>query len=240
MQRIGGVSVALTFLLALSGAATAATNADDNNQAVKQFSLNATDPGNPGPLPTQSASQNQTPQSIPRATVQPAPMTAHEKFRYYLRTTYGPASFGYTFAGSWINQARDNVPEWGQGMDGYAHRFGSSFGQKMIKNTIRLGLVDMMHEDPRYFASNRSGVWNRTKYAIGQTFVSHKDSGGTRFAYSRLIAGFSASYLAHQWYPDNYHTTGDYLSGGAISFGLDVAKNVWSEFWPDVRRMVHH
>ncbi len=240
MRKIGGVFLTLTLLLVLSGSARAATDPDDNDQAVKMFSMNATDPGSPVPSSDSSASNNQAPQSLPRATVQPAPLTPHEKFRYYLRTTYGPASFGYTFLGAWINQARDNVPEWGQGADGYAHRFGSSFGQKMIKNTMRLGLVDMMHEDPRYFASNRSGIWNRTKYAIGQTFISHKDSGGTRFAYSRFIASFSASYLAHQWYPDNYHTTGDYLSGGAISIAIDMGKNVWSEFWPDVRRKLHH
>ena len=230
----------LALLCVLFGSVTAATNTDDSNHAVKRFSLNATNPSSPDPSSNPSASNNQAPQSIPRATVQPAPLTGPEKFRYYLRTTYGPGSFAYTFAGSWINQARDAVPDWGQGMEGYGKRFGSSYGQKVIKNTIRLGLVEAMHEDPRYFASDRSGIWNRTEYAVWQTFLSHKDSGGTRPAYSRWISGFTASYAAHQWYPDSYHDVGDYLEGGGISFGLDIAKNVWSEFWPDVRRKLHH
>jgi hypothetical protein len=125
-------------------------------------------------------------------------------------------------------------------MEGYGKRCGSSFAQKAVKNSIHSGLMEMLHEDPRYFTSNRSGIWKRTEYAIGQTFISHKDTGGTRLAYSRWISGFTASYVAHQWYPHTYHSTGDYLVGGGISFGLDVAKNVWNEFWPDVRRILRH
>jgi hypothetical protein len=239
MRRKSGVFIALILFWVLPGSAAAATS-DDNSHALKNFSMNATDPGSPPQPANPSASSNQTSQPIPRTAVQPVPLTARGKFSHYLRSTYGPASFGYSFAGSWINQARDTVPEWGQGMEGYGKRFGSSYGQKVVKDSIRLGLVEMLHEDPRYFASGRSGIWQRTEYAIGQTFISHKDSGGTRLAYSRFLSGFAASYVAHQWYPDAYHTTGDYLVGGGISFGLDVAKNVWSEFWPDVRRRLHH
>lgn len=238
MQRISGALTALTLLWVLSCSAVAATN-DANDRALKKFSMNAPDPSNPDQSSTHSVS-NQASQSIPGVAVQPVPLSGREKFRYYLRTIRGPASFGYTFAGSWINQAWDTVPDWGQGMEGYGKRFGSSYAQKVIKNSIRLGLVEVMHEDPRYFASRRSGIWKRTVYAIGQTFISHKDSGGTRLAYSRFVSAFAASCVAHQWYPDTYHTTGDYLTGGGISVGLDVAKNVFSEFWPNVKKVLHH
>jgi hypothetical protein len=240
MQGISGVFMALALFWLLSGSAAAATTLDDNDHAPKKFSMNATDPSSPDQSSTPSASNNQTPGSIPRATVHPVPLNGREKFRFYLRSTYGPASFAYTFAGSWINQTRDMVPEWGQGMEGYGKRFGSSYGQKVVKNSIRLGLVDLMQEDPRYFASSRSGIWSRTEYAIGQAFISHKDSGGIRVGYSKFISSFAASYVAHQWYPDTYHTAGDYLTGGALSIAIDAGKNVWSEFWPDIRRKVLH
>jgi hypothetical protein len=141
--------------------------------------------------------------------------------------------------GAGINQARDAVPEWGQGMAGYGKRFASSFAQKAVDRSIRLGMGALLHEDPRYFASNKSGILKRTLYAAGQTFVAHKDSGETRFAYSRFVGVFSAAYISRQWYPDAYHETGHYLSATAVSLGINIGKTVFFEFWPDVKRMFH-
>lgn len=124
-------------------------------------------------------------------------------------------------------------------MEGYGKRFASSFGQKAVNRSIRIGLNGVLHEDPRYFTSGRSGIWGRTLYAVSQTFVAHKDSGGTRIAYSRFAGDFGAAYVSRQWHPDSYHTTGDYLTSGITSVGIDAAKNVFSEFWPDVKRILH-
>ena len=186
------------------------------------------------------SANSQAPTALSKASmVQLAPLTGRQKFRFYLRSTYGSTSLAFSLTGSGINQARDAVPEWGQGMAGYGKRFASSFAQKAVDRSIWLGMGALWHEDPRYFASNRSGIWKRTLYAAGQTFVAHKDSGGTRFAYSRFVGAFSAAYISRQWYPDAYHTTSDYLSAGATSIGIGMAKKVFFEFWPDMKRMFH-
>ena len=186
-----------------------------------------------------AGSQAQAPLS--RASrVQPAPLTGREKFRFYLKSTYGPGEMAFSLTGAGINQARDSVPEFGQGVEGYSKRFGSALGQKAVSRSIRSGMGALLHEDPRYFASNRSGTWNRALYAAGQTFVAHKDSGGTRFAYSRFVGAFSAAYISKQWHPDNYHTTKDYLTAGATSIGISMGKYVFFEFWPDIKRRLHH
>jgi hypothetical protein len=246
MQRITEVFATLIVLCFLSSQ----TKAEDSNAGQSdcywEFAAFPSSPAGSNqttsnPSSSTNRQTSQTPGSLPRvSTVQPAPLTGSEKWHYYLRSTYGPKSFGYTIAGAGIKQAQGSVPEWGGGMEGYGKRFASSFGQKVVNRSIRIGLKGLLHEDPRYFASGRSGIWSRTLYAVGQTFVSHKDAGGARFAYSRFAGSFGAAYVSRQWYPDSYHTTSDYLTSGFESVGIDAAKNVFSEFWPDIRRLLHH
>jgi len=198
------------------------------------FVLYNSDPSNTSPTTSQS------PSSIPRAAiVQNSPMNGREKFRHYLRTTYGPGSLGYTAFTAGIAQARGSVNEWGGGMEGYGKRYASSLGQKAVSRSIWQGLGFLMHEDPRYFRSNRSGIGSRTLYAASQSFISHKDSGGTRFGFTKLAGALGGGAISRQWYPDRYHTTEDYLIGGGVSMGWNMARNVFSEFWPDIKRRLH-
>jgi hypothetical protein len=237
--------IVMSLLLSWARAATASSPDNPDNNDVKAPCLFAN-----GCTPAQDAAQKsslpaqatqQIPSSLPRATVSnPPPMAAQEKVHYYLKSTYGPKSFGYSVLGSGISQARDNVTEWGQGAEGYSKRFASSFTQKVVKKTAYFGLTTALHEDPRYFRSGQSGVFQRSFYAAEQVFIAHKDSGGTRVGFSNLITTFGSSYASRQWFPDSYHTWGDYLTNFAISLGIDAGKNAFNEFWPDVKRMLHH
>jgi hypothetical protein len=167
-------------------------------------------------------------------------LTAKEKLAYTFKTAYGLNSIAASLAGSGIKQARDSVPEWGQGMSGYGKRFGSSLGQKAIKQSIRFGLGTLLHEDPRHFSSGRQGIWRRTLYAASRSFVSTKDGGGIRPGYSKFAAAFGGAYLSRQWYPESKQNVREYLSSGGISIGLDAAKNVFHEFWPDLKKRLKH
>lgn len=215
MHGLGGVAKTLTFLCFLS---TPLVAQDINSACNGQSSVTS---------PSVSA-------------VQHVPMSGREKWDYYLKSSYGVRSIFSSIVGAGIKQAQGTVPEWGGGMEGYGKRFGSSFAQKAINRSIRISLNGLLHEDPRYFASNRSGIWSRSLYAIGQVFLVHKDAGGTRIAYSRFAGNFGAAYISRQWHPDSYHTTGDYLGSGFRSLGVDAAKNIFSEFWPDIKRLIHH
>jgi hypothetical protein len=170
----------------------------------------------------------------------PTPLTGREKFHFCLRSTYGPKSIISSVAISAIKQARNSAPEWGQGMEGYGKRFASSFGQKAVEHTIQFGVGGLLGEDPRYFASARTGVFRRGFYAAGQTFVSHKDSGNIGFAYSRLIGDVGGVFISRQWHPDSERLAVDYISEIGSSIFMDLVKNVFDEFWPDIKRRLHH
>jgi hypothetical protein len=171
---------------------------------------------------------------------QRTPMTGKEKWHFYLRSTYGPVSFAYSLAGAGTKQARNAVPEWGQGMEGYSKRFGSNFGQKVIENSIKFGLGGLFKEDPRYFPSNRSGIIRRALYAAKEELVSHKDSGDIRPGYTRIIAATAGVLVARRWYPEPDRTIGRCIGAIALSITLAAGKNAFNEFWPDIKRKLHH
>jgi hypothetical protein len=238
MRKASIVLTILVMTVCCSVAAADLLAAGFGAGETQQFSLNDSQQRNHNQnqktnSPASPGTSRVTPQSpVTKLT----PMTGKAKFRFYLVSTYGPASLATSAAGSGINQWRDSVPEWGQGMEGYGKRFGSGYGQKAINNSIRSAIGAWLHEDPRYFPSHTRGIRRRTEYAASQTLFSHKDDGGIRFGYSRFVAAFLAAYISRQWHPDSYHTTGTYLTAGATSIGLSAAKNVFAEFWPDIRR----
>jgi hypothetical protein len=53
---------------------------------------------------------------------------------------------------SGIGQASDSNPSFGQGVEGYAKRFGTTYADFAIENLMTEGLFPtLFHQDPRYF-----------------------------------------------------------------------------------------
>ncbi len=170
------------------------------------------------------------------AAGQPPALTAEGKARYFFESTFGLKSFGFTAAGTGIRQAYGAVPEWGGGLEGYGKRYASSFGQKAIDRSIRIGLQTLLREEPRFIASGKSGIFSRTVGAASRTFVIYRDNGGARPAYTRWAGVFAAAYVSRRWHPDSYGSASSCVAAGLTSIGLDAAGNVWNEFWPDLKK----
>ena len=235
MRSTTRITTALAFICFLSTLAIAADSNDGMNVAPGYFSLPGSGPADLSSMETQS------PALPPRASHEPPmQMTKGEKWQYYLNGTYGLRSYAFSLAGAAINQALDEVPEWGQGMEGYSKRFGSGFGRKVIENSVQLGLSNLLHEDPRYFASNRSGIIRRALHAAEQGFIAHKDSGSTGIGYTRFISKTAGVLISRQWYPESDRSAGKYVGAIAVSIATGAAKNLFNEFWPDVIRRLRH
>jgi hypothetical protein len=240
MSKIACALLILTMGCYLSSPAIAATPATENENNLC-FSLEYCMPDDPVQVANLTASQapNQLQTRVFPIVSYPRPMTANEKFHYYLKSAYGPKPFALSLADSSINQARNAVPEWGQGWNAFGKRFASSFGKKTVKRTVLFGLKTAFHEDMRFFNSEQSGVLHRSLYAVEQVWIAHKDSGGTRHNYTGIASAFGSAYISRQWLPDSYHKWSDYLSSFVMSLGFDAAKNIFYEFWPDIKQKLH-
>jgi hypothetical protein len=174
--------------------------------------------------------------ALRNASVQP--LSPKEKLVFYLDASFGPVGLVGSGLSAGINQWRDYPREWGQGAEGYGRRFASSLGQSAVKNSIRFVTATALHEDPRYFASDRRDFSHRVGHAIASVFVTRTDRGGRRFNAAGLAGTVGSEFISNQWYPRCIGTTNDALRGTAITLGLDAARNLAREFWPDVRKLL--
>jgi hypothetical protein len=165
------------------------------------------------------------------------PLSPKEKLVFCLDATVGPVGLVGSGLSAGINQWRDYPREWGQGAEGYGQRFASSLGQSAVKNSIRFVTATALHEDPRYFASDQKGFSRRGRHAIASLFVTRTDRGGRRFNAAGLAGTVGSEFISNHWYPQRIGTTNDALRGTAITLGLDAARNLAREFWPDVRKL---
>jgi hypothetical protein len=166
------------------------------------------------------------------------PLSGGEKFRFYLRHTYSPGKFGRIVFSSAMLQAWDKPTEWGQGMRGYGHRYGSSLAQHSVKKTVDFAVGALRHEDPRYFRSKLAGFLPRTRYAIAHTYMTRKDDGSWTVALGRVAGVAAGGFLSRTWQPERLHTVASGFIATGESAAIDVGLRWLHEFWPDIRRTI--
>lgn len=164
------------------------------------------------------------------------PLTTREKFK--LATTdgfdRGTIALAAAFAGE--GQLTNGSPSFGQGVKGYAHYFGTSLADFVTGDYMTEAIYPaLLHQDPRYFRRGTGSVPSRLKYAVGQIFWTHADSGGTQFNFSEIAGNATAAAISNAYYPDGRGAaeTGKRLG---TQIGIDMAGNILKEFWPDVYR----
>lgn len=161
-----------------------------------------------------------------------------DKLRFHAAGVYGATSLVESAAYAGILQQRNSPREWGQGGGAYAQRFGSTVGYSAIHGALAFGLDSTLHQDPRYYRSTATGFWRRSGHALRATILTRTDSGGETLATWRLGSAYGAAFLSNEWYPDRLNTVRQGVLQGSLRLGFDCARNLGSEFWPDLRRKI--
>jgi len=168
----------------------------------------------------------------------PAVLDASGKLRYHAENAFGPSSIALSAVKAGYSQMTDSPTEWGQGGAGYSKRLGSTAASSGIRAVLAFSLDSALHQDPRYYSSDSTGVWSRTGHALRGTILTRTDSGGETLSVWRLGSAYGAAFISHQWYPDRLNTVRHGLVTGSTRLGFDLAKNVIAEFWPDIKRKI--
>jgi hypothetical protein len=165
---------------------------------------------------------------------EPTHLTEKDRFQIYLLSVGGPVPLLGEAAGAGITQWTNSPPEWGQGWRAYGERYGSNLAYNGIRQTITYGASIALHEDTRYFASGKHGVWNRTGYALLSTFTARRPNGRQSFSFSSVGGVIGASGIASIWGPRSWQGFNNIADNAGISFGATAALNVVREFLPDL------
>lgn len=165
-----------------------------------------------------------------------SPMGVEDKFKLHVDRIVTPTAWLGAGLAAASGQLGNDPIEWGQGMAGYARRYGSSVGDTAARNMLAFGLDSALRQDPRFFRSKQTGFWPRAKDAMLQTLITRTDSGGRTFATWRFGSAYGAHLVSYSWRPDSVRTVGRVFTGGSTTLASDTVSNLFREFWPDIKK----
>jgi hypothetical protein len=171
---------------------------------------------------------------------QSGPLSAKTKFELSAKTMSDPVTISFIGAMALIGQARNSNPSYGQGLQGYAKRFGTFYADTGIGTLMTTSVFPtLLHQDPRYFQLGKGGVWRRVIYSVSQILVTRSDSGEGQFNYSEIVGNAVAAGISNVYHPPDQRTLGHTASVWGTDVMLNALCNVAKEFWPDIRRKIH-
>jgi hypothetical protein len=171
------------------------------------------------------------------------PLTAHQKFKLATQDALDRGTFILAAVYAGEGQLTKAQPSFGQGAEGYAHYFATSYvdwaGADYMTEAI---FPALLHQDPRYFRKGTGSGFSRLTYAMSRIFWTRTDSGGYAFNFSEVGGNAAMVALSQAYYPDT-RRPGSAAGSLAIQIGDDMASNILKEFYPDLARVFsrkHH
>jgi hypothetical protein len=168
---------------------------------------------------------------------QAQPISWKEKFAISAKGSFDPYEFTIVGIVAGIRQAEDSAPGFGQGMKGYAKRYGAAFADQVDGNIMVGGVYPtILKIDPRYFQLGKGSFPHRFGYAISRLLIARTDAGNHVFNIPEFAGNATAIAISTAYYPAADRSFSSSLSGWGTQMGLDALGNELKEFWPDV----HH
>jgi len=167
------------------------------------------------------------------------PLSAGQKFQLFFKSATDPWPFALAGFVAGIGQADDGTPEWGEGAQGYAKRFGTAYPDYFIGNFFgNAVLPSLLHEDPRYFQKRNGSAGGRALWAASSTVWCKRDKGGWGPNYANVVGNFIGTAIARAYYPSSERTVTDTITDGLTVTAEGIVGAEVIEFWPDLVR--HH
>lgn len=147
-----------------------------------------------------------------------------------------PITVSFIGAIALIGQVRNSDPTYGQGLQGYAKRYGTFYADTGIGTLMTTSVFPtFLQQDPRYYQLGKGGIWHRTMYAMSRILVTRSDSGALQFNSSEIVGNAVAAGISNTYHPQSQRTVGNTLNVWGTDVLLNAVCNVAKEFWPDLR-----
>jgi hypothetical protein len=166
------------------------------------------------------------------------PLTSRQKFKLVALGTFDPIEIGFIGGEALVYQADNTNPTFGQGLRGYAKRYGTAYTDAGIGNFMTGAIFTAaLRQDPRYYQMAKGSFFRRAAYAAGRVLFTRSDSGKTQLNYSEFLGNGVAAVISNAYHPPPRTLVGNMDVWGA-QIGWDVVGYEIKEFWPDIHRFV--
>ena len=170
------------------------------------------------------------------------PISTSRKFAIATKDTFDYPSYGLAAAFAGLSQLQNDNPSFGQGLKGYARRYGSAAIDQDLGNYMTEAIIpSLLREDPRYFRRGSGSFLERAAYAASRVLITRTDAGNPRFNTSEFLGNGIVASVGNLYYPDDVGLR--YTAQRMFTqIGSDAIDNVLKEFWPDFKRrwLSHH
>jgi hypothetical protein len=167
------------------------------------------------------------------------PLSTGQKYELFFKSATDPWPFLLTAFGAGIDQAENSFPEYGQGVEGYAKRWGAAYTDYFTGNLLgNAVLASLLREDPRYFQKGTGSSTSRALWAAGSTVWCKRDNGTWGPNYANVVGNLMGAAVSNLYYPESDRTVGGTLGRGFTVTAEAIVGSEVIEFWPDIVR--HH
>jgi Carboxypeptidase regulatory-like domain len=162
----------------------------------------------------------------------PVPLDTKQKFELAWKSTMDPVNFAIVGGLAGVQQADNQFSGYGQGAQGYAKRFGSSFADQAIGTFIGGAILpSVLRQDPRYFFKGSGTKRSRILYAIATSVICKGDNGHWQPDYSGILGDLAAGGISYLYYPpQNRNGVALTFESTAIGIGASAGANLLQEF----------
>jgi hypothetical protein len=164
-------------------------------------------------------------------------LTSKQKFKLAFRSAIDPFQFFTAAVGAGVSQSNNSYEEYGQGVEGYAKRFGAgyldNFDGAILGNAV---FPVIFREDPRYFRKGTGRFSSRFLYAVASTVRCKTDAGHWGPNYGNLLGNLAAGGISNLYYPDSERGASLTVQRAIVVSAYGAIGALAYEFWPDVVR----
>lgn len=165
------------------------------------------------------------------------PLSPGQKFQLAAKGALDPFTFLTAGVDAGISQWENNYREYGQGMQGYAKRFGASYVDSFDSTMLGNALFPiLLKQDPRYFRKGIGSFKSRLWYAMLSTVRCRDDNGEFAPNYSNMLGNLAAGGISNLYYPPSDRGAGLTFERAATVTAEGAIGAVFVEFWPDISR----
>jgi hypothetical protein len=160
------------------------------------------------------------------------PLTAKQKFKLAARTVVDPFTFVVVAGSAGIEQWQNHFIGYGQGVEGYAKRFGANYADNFDGTFIGGAILPvLLKQDPRYFYKGTGRLEVRFFYALAMSVICKGDNKRWQPNYSNILGNLAAGGLSNLYYPpQDRNSAGLTFDNAAIGIASNALGNLLQEF----------
>ncbi len=163
-----------------------------------------------------------------------APLNTRQKFELTWKARVDPIQFATVAVVAGVQQVRNDFPEFGDGLEGYAKRYGAAYATGMTRTMLtNVAFPSLFRQDPRYFYKGTGSTPSRIGYALATTVIRKGDNGHWQPNFSGILGSLTSGWISNYYYPDDRRAFDLALQNTAIGLISSGISRLAQEFLLD-------